>query len=81
MRAVADRKRVVDVNIADACHLGDESGLVARLAGFEARVLEQRDIARPQHCGAVDCALARRIGNEHHLAAEHMFERAGDHAE
>src|SRR5665213_2837194 len=54
VRAMRDRKGVVDENVAESRQRGDETGIVLFLAGMKARVLETKNVAG-FHFGDILC--------------------------
>jgi hypothetical protein len=78
MGAVRDRERVVDPDVAELRQLGHEGRVVLLLAGMEARVLEQQDVARLHRLDGAVCRGADAVVGKRDGALDDFRGRGGD---
>ena len=74
-------KGVVDIQVADRGDRLDQRWIVALFAAMKTRIFQNGDVAVAHHLYAVDRRFTLAIGNELHLAPQHLGQRARDLAE
>ena len=78
VRAVGGAERVVDVDVGQRRERGRELGVVRRLAGLEADVLEHEHVAPAEVVGERADVVADDAGRERHVGAGQLGEPVGD---
>ena len=68
---------VGDIQLSHVGQFLGHSGVVLLLAGIEAQVLQQHDLAALEGCGLSLGILAHDIGSENHLAAQQLAQTLG----